>query len=402
MAEIRGFVAQGFEPLREEFEANFDSRGEVGASLCLYVEGEPVVDLTGGVTASGAPYGDDTLQLVFSATKGATAICAHVLAQQGRLDFDRPVVDYWPEFAVAGKGDVPVSWLLCHRSGLVDTSANLSFEEALDWDRVTQALAESTPAWEPGTQHGYHAVTYGWLVGEIIRRVSGQSIGEFFAENVAGPLGLDFWIGLPDEQHHRVSDLIPFGLPEGLFPAESSGSEGAGAGSGDDAPGGFVAMLDKLLGPGNLAGKALSAPGGAFRDQDIWNDPKVWSAMVPAANGITNASSLARMYAACIGPVDGIRLLDQATLANAIEPRTSGPDSVLMFPIPFGLGFMRNSDFSPFTGDGAFGHYGAGGAVGFADPDRGLAFGYAMNQMQLGLAGDPRTNALIDLAKSLV
>ncbi|MGB3411751.1 MAG: serine hydrolase domain-containing protein [Microthrixaceae bacterium] len=399
MAEIRGVVAPGFERLRDEFAQNFDSRGEVGASLCLYVDGEAVVDLTGGVTAAGTPYGDDTLQLVFSATKGATAVCAHVLAQQGLLDFDRPVVDYWPEFAAAGKGNVPVSWLLCHRSGLIDTSEQLTLDEALDWDRVTQALAESSPLWEPGTQHGYHAVTYGWLVGEIVRRVSGQSIGEFFNANVATPLGLDFWIGLPPEQNHRVSELIPFQLPEGLLPTGSGEPGGAVAGG---APSGFMSMLDALLGPGNLAGRALSAPGGAFGNQDSWNDPRVWSAMVPAANGITNAKSLARMYAACIGEVDGVRLLDEATLKNAIKPRTEGPDSVLMFPIPFGLGFMRNSDFSPFSGDGAFGHYGAGGAVGFADPDRGLAFGYAMNQMQLGLAGDPRTNALIDVAKSLI
>lgn len=394
MAEIRGFVAPGFEKLRDEFAQNFVNRGEVGASLCLYVGGEAVVDLTGGVTTTGSPYDDDTLQLVFSATKGATAVCAHVLAQQGLLDFDRPVVDYWPEFAAAGKGKVPVSWLLCHRSGLIDTSEQLTLDEALNWDRVTQALADSSPLWEPGTQHGYHAVTYGWLVGEVVRRVSGQSIGEFFNANVAAPLGLDFWIGLPPEQNHRVSQLIPFELPEGLLPTVSGESSGTSSG--------FVSMLDALLGPGNLAGRALAAPGGAFGNQDSWNDPKVWSAMVPAANGITNARSLARMYAACIGEVDGVRLLDGATLRNAIEPRTEGPDSVLMFPIPFALGFMCNSDFSPFTGDGAFGHYGAGGAVGFADPDRGLAFGYAMNQMQLGLAGDPRTNALIDVAKSLI
>ncbi|HTO00806.1 MAG TPA: serine hydrolase domain-containing protein, partial [Microthrixaceae bacterium] len=261
--------------------------------------------------------------------------------------------------------------------------------------------ADSSPVWEPGTQHGYHAVTYGWLVGELIRRVSGQSIGEYFAANVAAPLGLDFWIGLPDEEHARVAELIPFELPSGILPPPAEGTDGV-EGGGASGSGGFIQMLDALLGTGNLAGKALSAPGGAFSDQDSWNDPRVWSAMIPAANGITNARSLARMYAACIGEVDGVRLLSPETLANAIEPRTEGPDSVLMFPIPFGLGFMRNSDFSPFTSPAAFGHYGAGGAVGFADPDSGLAFGYAMNQMQLGLAGDPRTNALIDVAKSLL
>ena len=396
MTEIRGTVEPGFERVREVFEDNFDRHGEVGAALTVYVEGRPVVDLTGGVSTDRTPYDEDTLQLVFSSTKGATALCAHLLAQRGLLDFDAPVTDYWPEFAAAGKGDVPVSWLLCHKSGLVDTTRRLTLDEALDWDTVVDALAESTPLWEPGTQHGYHAVTYGWLVGEIVRRVSGKSLGDFFADEVAAPLGLEFWIGLPQEQNARVSKLIPMGLPDGMAmpaPAEASGS---GSGADGDAPSaGLIDMLDLLLGPDNLAGKALSAPGGAIRDQDVWNESRLWAAQIPAANGITNSRSLARMYAACVGEVDGVRLLSDETVAAAIEPRTEGADSVLMFPIPFGLGFMRHSDFSPFAGERSFGHYGAGGSVGFADPDRAMSFGYVMNQMQFGLAGDPRTAALI-------
>lgn len=390
MAEIRGTVEPGFEHVRDVFARNFDEHGDVGAAFTLYVDGRPVVDLTGGVTTSGTDYDDDTLQLVFSSTKGATAICANLLAERGLLDVDAPVTDYWPEFAAAGKGDVPVSWLLCHKSGLIDTTRRLTLDEALDWDTVVTALAESTPAWEPGTQHGYHAVTYGWLVGEIVRRVSGRSIGEFFASEVAGPLGLDFWIGLPDEQVDRVSKLIPMGMPDGIPLPTATTTEGG------DAPAvGLIDMLDMLLGPDNLAGRALAAPGGAMRDQDSWNEPRTWAAQIPAANGITNARSLARMYAACVGEVDGVRLLSDETIATAIEPRTEGADAVLMFAIPFGLGFMRNSDFSPFAGDRSFGHYGAGGSVGFADPDRRLAFGYVMNQMHFGLAGDPRTAALI-------
>jgi len=394
VAEIRGLVEPGFEGVRDAFARNFDTHGDVGAAVAIYVDGRPVVDLTGGVTSQGTDYDDRTLQLVFSSTKGATAICANLLVERGLLDVDAPVSEYWPEFAAAGKGDIPVSWLLCHKSGLIDTTARLTVEEALDWDTVANALAESTPAWEPGTQHGYHAVTYGWLVGEIVRRVSGQGIGEFFATEVAGPLGLDFWIGLPDEQVERVSKLMPMGLPDGIAlptPAVEPGTTADG-----EAPAvGLIDMLDMLLGPDNLAGRALAAPGGAFRNQDTWNEPRTWAAQIPAAGGITNATSLARMYAACVSEVDGVRLLSDETVAAASVPRTEGPDAVLMFPIPFGLGFMRHSEFSPFAGEKSFGHYGAGGSVGFADPDRRLSFGYVMNQMQFGLAGDPRTVALI-------
>ncbi|MEI2699752.1 MAG: serine hydrolase domain-containing protein [Microthrixaceae bacterium] len=185
MTEIRGSVASGFEAVREAFEANFDQHGEVGAAFSVYVDGEAVVDLTGGTRTDGSPYDEATLQMVFSSTKGATAACAHLLAQRGELDLDAPVADYWPEFARGGKAQVPVSWLLSHKVGLVDTEARLTYEDMLDWDTVASALAESTPLWEPGTQHGYHAVTYGWLIGEVVRRVSGMSLGEYFRREVA-------------------------------------------------------------------------------------------------------------------------------------------------------------------------------------------------------------------------
>ncbi len=399
MARIDGTTAAGFEEVRDVFERNFDEHGEVGAAFAVYVEGEPVVDLTGGVTTDDTPYDDRTLQLVFSSTKGATALCAHLLAQRGELDLHAPVVEYWPEFGAEGKDQIPVSWLLSHKSGLIDTTATMTHDEMLDWDAVASALAASTPLWEPGTQHGYHAVTYGWLVGEVVRRVSGRSLGQFFADEVAGPLGLDFWIGLPDDQVDRVSKLIPMSPPEGLpiMAEEGTGSSGEGA-----APPGLVQMLDLLLGPGNMAGRALSAPGGAAGDEQIWNDPRTWAAQIPAANGITNAVSLARMYAGTVGEVDGVRLLSDETINAAIEPQVEGPDAVLMFPIPFGLGYMRHSDFSPFAGARSFGHYGAGGSVGFADPDRRLGVGYTMNKMHFGIAGDPRTAALIEVVDRLV
>ncbi len=397
MTEISGVVEPGWNAVRDAFEANFADHGEVGAGVCVYVEGEPVVELTGGVRTDGAAYDDRTLQLVFSSTKGATAACAHLLAQRGQLDLHAPVAQYWPEFAAKGKANVPVSWLLCHKSGLVDTEATLTYEQMLDWDTVAAALADSTPLWEPGTQHGYHAVTYGWLVGEVVRRVDGRSIGQFFAEEIAGPLGLDFWIGLPDSERDRVSQLIPMAPPDGL--PMMAAEEGVGGGDGS-APAGLIDMLDMLLGPGNLAGRALAAPGGAARDQDIWNDPRTWSAQIPAAGGITNAPGLARMYASLVGEVDGVRLLDEHQLNAAIEPQVEGPDAVLMFPIPFALGFMRDSPMSPMLGDRSFGHYGAGGSAGLADPDRRVAVGYVMNQMHFGLAGDPRTAALLAAVES--
>lgn len=392
MTEIRGSVEPGFERVRDAFEANFAEHGEVGAGVCVYVDGQSVVELTGGQRTDGTAYDERTLQMVFSSTKGATAACAHLLAQRGELDLHAPVAQYWPEFAAKGKGDIPVSWLLCHKAGLVDTEASLTYEQMLDWDAVAAALADSTPLWEPGTQHGYHAVTYGWLVGEVVRRVSGRSIGEFFASEIAGPLGLDFWIGLPEAEVPRVSQLIPMAAPEGL--PMMAAEEGTGGGDGA-APAGLIEMLDMLLGPGNLAARALAAPGGAAREQDIWNDPRTWAAQIPAAAGVTNAPGLARMYAALVGEVDGLRVLDEATLNAAIEPQVEGPDAVLMFPLPFALGFMRHSDVSPMLGGRSFGHYGAGGSVGLADPDRGIAVGYVMNQMHFGLAGDPRTAGLL-------
>jgi CubicO group peptidase (beta-lactamase class C family) len=387
MTEVQGFVAPGFEAVRAAFARNFTEHGDVGAQFALYRRGELVVDLVGGTTTPGGsqPYTPHHLQLVYSTTKGATAVCAHVLVERGELDLDAPVTDYWPEFKAHGKADVPVSWLLSHQVGLADVDRPMTYEQALAWDPVVEALADSVPMWEPGTQHGYHAVTYGWLVGELVRRVSGKSLGTFFRDEIAEPLGLDFWIGLPDEQHTRVVPLVPLGLPPGVdlgLPPEQMP--------------GMMEMLKMMMGPDSLIARALTAPGGAFTSTDIWEDPNLWRAELGAANGITNAPSLAKMYAATIGEVEGVRLLSDATLANAIEPRVSGVDAVLMFDIPFGLGFMRDSGFSKFGSSSAFGHYGLGGSVGFGDAEAGIGFGYVMNKLQLGIAGDPRTSDLID------
>lgn len=395
--EVTGKVEAGFEPVRDAFERNFAEHGEVGAGVCIVHDGRVVVDLVGGVHPDGTtPYDASTLQLVFSSTKGAASICIHRLVETGDVDLDAPVADYWPEFGAAGKSDIPVRWLLTHRVGLPDVDGTTALDEALDWDRTVARLAAATPLWTPGEKHGYHAVTFGWLVGEVVRRVSGRSIGQYFAEEVAAPLGLEFWIGAPPEIHHRVSPVMPVEVPGPL--ADMLTASGVDI-ERDDA---MLSAFEHLFGPGNMLSRALSAPGGAFAGFSAWNDPAVLSAELPAANGVTNARSLARMYAATVGEVDGVRLLGDDSLANAVAPQTSGPDAVLIMDIPFASGFMLDGPFSKLGSPTAFGHYGFGGSLGFADYERRLGFGYVMNKTDLGLAGDPRTSGLIDALNSVI
>jgi CubicO group peptidase (beta-lactamase class C family) len=391
---IRGTVEPGYEGVRDAFASNFAEHGEVGAGFSLVVDGRTVVDLRGGVAdaTTGAAYTDDTLQLVFSTTKGAAALCANLLAQRGELDVDAPVATYWPEFAQGGKGDIPVRWLLSHKAGLPYIDAHVELEDLLAWHPAVEALAVMTPLWEPGTAHGYHAVTYGWLVGEVVRRITGKSLGTFFADEVADPLGLEFWIGLPDEQQARVAPLTNRGLPR-------PGAAKNPAVESEEPFEDLVATVEKLLGPGSMLVKAL---GGAvsmpFVVEGAFNRHDVRAAELPAANGVTNARSLARMYAATIGPVDGAStrpLLTPEQVAAASTTQTSGADTCLVFETTFGLGYMTASPFSPYGSARSFGHAGAGGSVGFADPENGLGFGYVMNRMLANLSGDPRSQGLV-------
>jgi len=370
--DIHGMVAPGFEGVRDAFAKNFADGLEVGAAFSAYHDGKKVVE--------------NTIELVFSTTKGATAMCANKLAQEGKLDVDAPVAQYWPEFAAHNKDTIPVSFLLSHQAGLAWVDTEMTLDQALSWDPVVDALAEQVPHWEPGSQHGYHALTYGWLVGEVVRRVTGMSVGTYFHNEIAVPLGLDFWIGLPPSEEPRVAVL-----QEGLAdPALVEDPE-------------VKAFVDAVMGPDTMLGKALFAPGGAFRMPDVWNMPSVHQAEVPAANGIGDARSLARLYASCIGAVDGYRLLSEDQLKRATTQLTSGPNKVLMdLDIQFGLGFMTRSEFIPLGGPRAFGHFGAGGSVGWADPDAGLAFGYVMNRMDMGLAGDTRSYNLVNACLSAV
>ena len=384
MTEIGGAVEPGFEGVADAFRANFEQHGEVGAAASVYVGGRKVVDLWGGVADrdAGTPYTEDSLQLVFSTTKGATAACANLLAQRGDLDIDAPVAEYWPEFKRHGKGDIPVRWLLCHKAGLPYVDAKLTLEEALAWDPMIRALEEQAPVWEPGTAHGYHATTYGWLVGEVVRRISGKSLGTFFHDEIATPLDLEFWIGLPDDQQARVAPLIQWG--------------NSLASSSDPA---MAELMAQFMGPDTMLGKALVAPNNVFSDAEGgFNNPAIRAGEIPAANGVTNARSLARFYGGLAGTVEGgpsEPLLTEEQVARASELQTSGPDKCLFFETTFGLGFFVASPFAPYGGERSFGHTGAGGSVGFTDPENGIGFGYVMNKMMAGLNGDPRSGGLI-------
>jgi CubicO group peptidase (beta-lactamase class C family) len=370
--DIGGKVAAGFEPVRDEFERNFAERGEVGAACCVYRDGEPVVDLWGGTTEAGgeAPYTDRTLQMVASATKGALAIVAHRLAERGELDLDAPVARYWPAFAAEGKDRLPVRWLLSHQAGLPAIRRTLSTEEIAGWTVPVEALAAAVPDWEPGSDHGYHAITYGWLVGEVINRVTGTTCGQAFAEEVARPLGLDLHIGLQPAEHHRVAPLIPATV----------------AGTPDE-------LTARLLDPDSIAHWAFLVPSGLFA---IMNDPVIWAAELPAANGMGTAHALARLYAAVIGTVDGVRLLGPDAVARASEEQCRGIDRVSGYETAYALGFQLSFPFRPMAGPGSFGHYGLGGSVGFAHPGHGFTFGYTVNQMGPATPADRRSVPLVD------
>ncbi len=379
--EVGGHVEPGFEGVRDAFANNFEEHGEVGASYAFYVEGTKVVDIWGGVrTDTGGAYDDDTLQIVFSSTKGATAACAHLLAHRGLLDVDAPVVTYWPEFGQAGKEHIPVRWLLSHQAGLPTVDAKLTREEALAWDPVIHALEVQAPYWEPGVADGYHALTYGHLVGEVVRRIDGRSLGTFFHEEFAEPLGLEFWIGLPEEFDARVAPMISMGTADGP-------------------------SIEDMLGADSMMVRALTLNGALSGGDLAWsaNQRDFRAAELPAGNGVANAPSLARLYAGLIGGVDGgpsEGLLSPEQIDAARVLQTSGADQVLSFPgidveSTIALGFWSASAFAPFGGRHAFGHSGAGGSVGFADPEHHVAGGYVMNKMVMAISADPRSSALI-------
>jgi CubicO group peptidase (beta-lactamase class C family) len=370
-AAIGGWVDYDFEPVLDAFAENFDERREVGAAVCVYLDGRPVVDLWGGLAdaTDARPWESDTVTLVYSSTKGVTSVCANLLIEQGRLDPDATVAVYWPEFAANGKDAITVRQALSHQAGLPYVIGDFTLDEALAWDPIVQAIATQAPIWEPGTQHGYHMRTFGWITGEIVRRIDGRTIGAFWRDEIATALELDFWIGLPEEIEPRVARLVP--------------------------PETDLAELLKQLGSDLLLTQVFSNPGGHFGYNEMWNTRALHKAELPSSNGIGDARSLARMYASCVGAVDGIRTLHDATVAAATVKQACGKDAVLMIESCFGLGFMLGKSFGAANPPSAFGHAGAGGSLAFADPETGIAFGYVMNDLRFDANGDPRSEELV-------
>src|SRR5215471_5851134 len=345
---LGGTSSARFDPLRELFAAKLESGEDHGASLAVNIDGEMVVDLWGGWAdeACTVPWAGNTITCAFSTTKTMTSLAALVLADRGELDLDATVAKYWPEFAARGKAGIKVRQLLSHTSGVSGWEQPITLDDLYDWDKSTALLAAQAPWWEPGTASGYHALTYGHLIGEVIRRITGQRLGEFFAAHLAGPLGADFHIGLPPSEFHRVANVVvppsPFDLPQ--------------------------------LDPNSVAFKTWTNP--TMRLECSWTER--WRrADIGAANGHGNARSLARLQSAvaCGGEVDGVRLLSPQTIDRIFETQSDGIDLVIGIPLKFGVGYS----LTPEGRVCAWG--GAGGSTVIIDVDRRITFAYVMNKM---------------------
>ncbi|MFT6435571.1 MAG: CubicO group peptidase (beta-lactamase class C family) [Candidatus Azotimanducaceae bacterium] len=381
---VEGLCQQEFQAVADQFITNFDGE-EVGASLCITIGGETVVDLWGGLKAGKDPehWEEDTVSVVFSCTKGATALCAHHLIDQGSLDIHEKVGFYWPEFATNGKEDATVEMMLNHSVGVPALREPIKEGGYCDWDYMVDRLSAEAPFWKPGTRNGYHMMTFGWTVGELVRRVSGKSLGTYFREHIAEPLALDFSIGLPEDQHARVSRMQRWRPKKGEQPAPFT-----------------LAMLNDR---NSLQYLAFMNSGKHKTDST-----QSYLAELGGGGGIANARALAGMYAPLAngGIHKGIRIVseDHIQRMRSVSVATL-EDATLLMPSRFGLGFMRSMDNrhrasgnmeTMILGRGGFGHAGAGGSVGFADPEAALSLGYSMNQMGAGILVNQRGQALVD------
>ena len=379
---IDGSVSSGFEPVREAFVENFTRRGELGAACCIYHDGEKVVDLWGGVRdrASGEPWLADTMVVVHSTTKGLAAMVLALAHSRGLLDYEERVCTYWPEFAQAGKERITVRQLLAHQAGLFAFDEAVDIEVVADLDRLAAIMARQRPAWEPGERQAYHAISLGFYESELVRRIDPQhrSLGRFFADEIAAPLGLDFYIGLPlSVQDTRLAPLEPprvlkrlTELPLGLT---------------------LAAMNRRSV----LHRSLVSNPGTGFyvdRHRRV-----VRNLEVPSGGGVGTARAIARaygMFAAGGRELALRRETIEALMAPAIPSRHGFFDECLGGLVEFSLGFMKPSESFPFGHAGAFGAPGAGGSMGYADPEAGIGYGYVTNRMAMNLQGDPRDVAL--------
>jgi len=384
---VNGIYDHRFAGVVDVFTRNFVEQGEVGASVCMTLNGETVVDVWGGAAdqRKEIPWDEDTLCTVFSSTKGATALAAHTLVSAGALDLNAPVRRYWPEFATHGKEQATVRMMLDHSVGVPCLREPVKEGGVCDWDYMIDRLEKEEPFWKPGTRNGYHMINFGWTVGELIRRVSGQSLGAYFRNSIAEPVDAEFWIGLPEDKESKVAPVIPFRPDK------------------DDPVGAFAqAILDDRH---SLQALALFNQGG-FNP----NDRACHAAEIGGAGGIANGRGMARIYTpfACGGHLHGHEFVSGEALAKMTEVAVAtNEDATLLIPSRFGFGFMKSMDNrgveavakdSVILGPQAFGHVGAGGSIGFADPEAGMGFGYAMNLMGPGILLNQRGQGLVDAA----
>ena len=380
-APVGGYVASGFEEVRAEFERNFSERGEIGAAVAAYWRGEKVVDLWGGrrTPKGDLPWNEDTMVIVMSTTKGLSAMTLAIANARGWLDYDAPIARYWPEFAQNGKAAITVRQLVGHEAGLVFVDEHLPIEKLRDLDYLARVLARQTPSWPPGTRHGYHAMSIGLYMQEIIRRVdpAHRTLGRFFHEEVALPLGIDFFIGLPPEiPDARLAKVKPFSPARAIAAIRTTPLD----------------IIPGVLWPWSLLRKSM-----AFVELP-WNERPSLEVEVPAGNGVGTARAIARAYSAFAE--GGAELgLTPETFARLTAPPEFAPvrDEILRLPAHYSLGFLRPGPDVAFGSSArAFGTPGAGGSFGFADPDARVGYAYVMNKLDFWLIDDPREKALRD------
>jgi CubicO group peptidase (beta-lactamase class C family) len=383
---VEGTCDARFAAVRDAFIENFEAREEVGASVSVTLEGKTVVDLWGGQkTDGGEAWDKDTISVVFSCTKGASALCAHMAADRGLLDLDAPVTRYWPQFGQAGKEGAMVSMMLDHSVGLPAVRTRLKDGAFYDYDYMVSMLEQETPFWKPGTRNGYHGVTSAWTVGEMVHRSTGKRMGRFLRDAVTGPLGVDFWMGLPEEHEARVAPMI--GAPIDDQARNSRIAKGMAA-----DPEGPTALF--MTNQGGFSPNSRAAH----------------AAEIGSATGVSNGRGLAGLYAPLAngGTLNGVRLVGPDTLTRMGQVSVAThEDATLMIPTRFSLGYMKSMDnrrldnnlaCSVILSEAAFGHVGAGGSLGFADPESRMSFGYSMNRMGPGILLNDRGQSLVDAA----
>lgn len=377
---IHGFADEGYGNVVDAFVANYLERRDLGSGCAVYVDARLVVDLWGGIAdrRTGRPWDDNTAAVIFSVSKGIVAICAHLLVQRDQLELDAPVARYWPAFGTGGKEAITVRQAMSHRAGLPCLDVDLTKEDVIAWEPVIRALEEQRPLFQPNAGHFYHAMTYGWLVGEVIRRITGLSPGAYFRRTIGDPLELRAWIGLPRSARPGVAWM------EAPLPDEDSEAAREAA---------RVSANNRCVARSVSLGGAFAFP--ANGDFVTFNDPAIQTAEIPGANGIATARSLARLYAACVTDLGSGRLLTRDSIDDATQVRSMGrqlsrmPDDGSRW----GTGFQLSSPPSqPMLGPRSFGHAGAGGQLAFADPDYRVGFAYLSNQM--GGYGDKRASEL--------